>query len=189
MDADAVIKASQTLSSEMNLPILIEKLLRLAVEHAGAQRGLLILLHDDEPYVEAEAQSGDGSVEIVIRHERVKSTDLPQSVLQYVLRTRERVLHDDASSRQGQSEDEYFRNNRPKSLLCLPILKQTKVIGALYLENSLTAHAFTSGRVAVLDVLASQAAISLENARPLYRSATPSWAAAASSCIRLDAQA
>ena len=164
MDAEAVIKASQALSSEMNLPSLIEKLLRLAVEHAGAQRGLLILLHDNEPYVEAEAQSGNGGVEIVIRHERVKSTDLPQSSLLYVLRTREQVLHDDASSRQGQPGDEYSRNNRPKSLLCLPILKQSKVIGALYLENSLTAHAFTSGRVAVLDVLASQAAISLENA-------------------------
>jgi PAS domain S-box-containing protein len=148
----------------MNLPILIEKLLRLAVEHAGAQRGLLILLHDSEPHVEAEAQSRDGNVGIVIRHERVKPTDLPQSTLQYVLRTRERVLHDDASSRKGQSEDEYFRNNRPRSLLCLPILKQSKAIGALYLENSLTAHAFTLGRVAVLDILASQAAISLENA-------------------------
>ena len=164
MDAEAVIKASQALSSEMNLPSLIEKLLRLAVEHAGAQRGLLILLSDDGPYIEAEAKSRQGSVEILIRHERAKSMDLPQSTLQFVLRTHERVLLDDASSRQGHSEDEYIRNNCPKSLLCLPILKQAKVVGALYLENNLASHAFTSDRAAVLDVLASQAAISLENA-------------------------
>jgi predicted ATPase/signal transduction histidine kinase len=165
LDAETVIKASQTLSSEMNLPTLIEKLLRLAVEHAGAQRGLLILLKSDGPYIEAEAKSGHGSVEIVIRHEQVTPVDLPQSALQYVLRTRERVLLDDASSRQSRSEDEYMRRKCPRSVLCLPILKQAKVIGALYLENNLTAHAFTSGRVAVLEVLASQAAISLENAR------------------------
>ncbi len=165
MDAEAVIRASQALSSEMNLPRLIEALLRLAVEHAGAQRGLLILLHDGERYVEAESRSKHENLEFVIRHELVKSTDLPQSVLQYVLRTRKRVLQNDASSRQGQFDDEYLRDNRPRSLLCLPIVRQNKVIGALYLENSLTENAFTAGRVAVLDVLASQAAISLETAR------------------------
>ncbi len=168
MDAETVISASQTLSREMTLPSLIEKLLCLAVEHSGAQRGLLILLHDEEPHVEAKAQSGDERVEIVIRHERVKPTDLPQSVLQFVLRTREQVLHGDACSQPGQLDDEYIRDNRPRSLLCLPILKQSTVIGALYLENRLTAHAFTPGRVAVLGILASQAAISLENAH-LYR--------------------
>ncbi len=165
LDAETVIKSSQTLSSEMNLPRLIEKLLRLAVEHAGAQRGLLILTYADGPYVEAEAQSGRGGLEMEIRHEQVQPADLPQSVLQYVLRTRERVLLDDAASRPNQAEDEYIREHGPRSLLCLPILKQAKVIGALYLENKLTAHAFTPGRMAVLDVLAAQAAISLENAR------------------------
>jgi predicted ATPase/signal transduction histidine kinase len=165
MDAEAVIKASQTLSGEMNLPSLIEKLLRLAIEHAGAQRGLLILLHGDGPIIEAEAQSERGKVEILLRHEQFTSADLPESVLQFVLRTHEQVLLGDASQHQSHSEDEYIRCKRPKSLLCLPILKQAKVIGALYLENSLTAHAFTPGRMAVLDVLASQAAISLENAR------------------------
>jgi len=164
MDAQAVINASQALSSEMNLPSLIERLLRLAVEHAGAQRGLLILLYDDGPYIEAEAKSRHGNVEILIRHERAKLMDLPQSTLQFVLRTHERVLLDDASSRQNPSDDEYIRQNTSRSVLCLPILKQTKIIGALYLENNLASHAFTSDRVAVLDVLASQAAISLENA-------------------------
>jgi PAS domain S-box-containing protein len=164
-DAETVVKASQTLSSEINLSRLIEKLMRLAVEHAGAERGLLILVDNDGPRIEAEARAGPGSVEVSARRERVRPIDLPQSVLQYVLRTHERVLVDDAATQQSESEDEYIRSKHPRSVLCLPILKQTKMVGLLYLENNLTAHAFTSSRVAVLDVLASQAAISLENAR------------------------
>ncbi len=164
-DAETVVKASQALSSEINLPSLIQKLMQLAVEHAGAERGLLILLHDDGLWIEAEARAGRGSVEIMARHERVTSSDLSPSVLQYVLRTRERVLIDDASIRQSESEDEYIQGERPRSILCLPILTQTKAVGALYLENKLTAYAFTAERVAVLNVLASQSAISLENAR------------------------
>jgi signal transduction histidine kinase len=81
-----------------------------------------------------------------------------------VIRTRERVVLDDASVGNLYSEDEYVRAKRARSVLCLPIVKQTKLIGALYLENNLTPRAFTSDRVAVLELLASQAAISLENA-------------------------
>ena len=90
--------------------------------------------------------------------------DLPKSVLQYVFWTRERVVLDDASVRNLYSEDEYVRAKRPRSVLCLPIVNQMKLIGALYLENNLTPHAFTSDRIAVLELLASQAAISVENA-------------------------
>jgi signal transduction histidine kinase len=164
-DAETVVKASQTLSSEIALPKLIEKLMRLAVEHAGAERGLLILLDADGSHIEAEARSERGTVEVTALHRPVTPADLPQSALQYVSRTHERVLIEDASAGQPSSEDEYIRQIHPKSILCLPILKQTTLVGVLYLENNLTAHAFTSGRVAVLDVLASQAAISLENAR------------------------
>ena len=168
-DFETVVKASQALSSEINLPNLIEKFMRLAVEHAGASRGLLILMGDEGPRIEAEAIFGPGSLEISILDRLVTSNDLPLSTLQYVFRTRERVLIDDASARQPEPEDPYFRHKRPRSVLCLPVLKQKVAIGALYLENNLTADAFTTGRLAVLDVLASQAAISLENAR-LYAS-------------------
>jgi PAS domain S-box-containing protein len=167
-DIETVVKTSQTLSSEINLPNLIEKLMQLAVEHAGAERGLLILMHEDGPRIEAEAIFGRGSLEISSPHKLVTPEDLPSSTLQYVLRTRERVLIGDASVKSPESEDKYFRNKRLRSVLCLPILKQKVLVGALYLENSLTAYAFTSGRVAVLDVIASQAAISLDNGR-LYR--------------------
>jgi predicted ATPase/signal transduction histidine kinase len=165
LDVEIVDKASQTLSSEMALPVLLEKLVRLAVEHAGAERGLLILLHDGEPYVEAEATTGHGSVEVALRRVRVTPSHLPQSALQYVLRAHERLILDDASAEVPDREDDYVRRNRPRSVLCLPIFKEAQVIGALYLENNLTTHAFTAGRVAVLDFLASQAAIWLDNAR------------------------
>jgi PAS domain S-box-containing protein len=165
LDVETVVKASQALSSEIVLPKLIEKLMRIAVEHAGAERGLLILLRGDEPHIEAEASTGHERVAVDVRQARVTPSDLPRSALQYVIRTRERVVLDDAAASRLYSEDEYVRQTRPRSVLCLPIVKQTKLVGALYLENNLTPCAFTSSRIAVLELLASQAAISLENAR------------------------
>jgi PAS domain S-box-containing protein len=164
LDFETIVKASQALSSEIVLDKLIEKLMRIAVEHAGAERGLLILLRGDEPRIEAEATTAPGTVEVTVRQAAVTASDLPQSAFLYVMRTRERVVLDDASVSNSYSEDEYVRQKRPRSVLCLPIVKQTQFVGALYLENNLTPCAFTSDRVAVLELLASQAAISLENA-------------------------
>ncbi|WP_348627982.1 AAA family ATPase [Mesorhizobium sp. M7A.F.Ca.CA.001.11.2.1] len=165
MDDQAVDNASQALSAELVLPALLGKLMRLAVEHAGAERGLLILLQGNEPHIEAQATTTQGSVEVLVRSVAVTPSDLPASALHYVLRTRERLVLDDASSEGLDSEDEYVSLNRPRSVLCLPIFKQEKVIGALYLENNLTTRAFTPDRVSVLDFLASQAAIWLDNAQ------------------------
>jgi PAS domain S-box-containing protein len=164
LDVETVVKASQALSSEIVLDKLIEKLMRIAVEHAGAERGLLILLRGDELKIEAEATTGHGSVQVIVRQATVTPSDLPQSALHYVIRTRARVVLDDVSVGNLYSEDEYVRQKRPRSVLCLPIVEQTKLVGILYLENNLTPCAFTSDRVAVLELLASQAAISLENA-------------------------
>jgi PAS domain S-box-containing protein len=164
LDVEAVVKASQALSSEMILPRLIEKLVRIAVEHAGAERGLLILVRAGEPWIEAEATTGPGKVEVVVRQAAVTPSDLPQSALHYVIRTQEGVLLDDASADHVYSKDEYVRQKRSKSILCLPIVRQTQLLGVLYLENNLTPCAFTPNRVTVLQLLASQAAISLQNA-------------------------
>jgi predicted ATPase/signal transduction histidine kinase len=165
LDVETIVKASQALSSEIVLPALIETLMRIAVEHAGAERGLLILLRGDQPQIEAEATTGQGRAHITVRQAAITPSDLPQSALHYVFRTQGRVVLDDASVGNLYSEDEYVRANRARSVLCLPIVKQTKLVGALYLENTLTPGAFTADRVAVLELLASQAAISLENAR------------------------
>ena len=164
LDVETVVRASQALSGEILLPKLIEKLMRLAVEHAGAERGLLILLRDDEPQIEAEAITSHERAAVTVRRTAVTPSDLPQSALHYVIRTRELVLLDDASVENLYSQDEYLRRKYPRSVLCVPIVKQTKLVGVLYLENNLTPRAFTSDRVAVLELLASQAAISLENA-------------------------
>jgi predicted ATPase/GAF domain-containing protein len=164
LDVETVVKASQAISSEIVLPALIEKLLQIAVENAGADRGLLILLRGGEPRIEAEATVGQGRVEVTVREAAVTPFDLPQSALHYVIRTQERVLLDDASADNVYAKDEYVQLKRSRSVLCLPIVKQAKVVGALYLENNLTPGAFTPDRVAVLQLLASQAAISLENA-------------------------
>ncbi len=168
LDVDTVAKASQAISSEIVLPRLVEKLLRIAVENAGAERGLLILLGGgapgDEPRIAAEATTGPGGLEVFARRAAVTSSDLLQAALHYATRTREHLLLDDASADSLYSKDEYVRQRRARSVLCLPIIKQGRLLGALYLENNLTPSAFTPDRAAVLQLLASQAAISLENA-------------------------
>jgi len=170
LDIESVVKASQAISGEMILPDLIEKLVRIAVEHAGAERGLLILLRDSDLLIEAEAVTRAGGVEVAVRQTIVGPSDLPLAVLHYVIRTHQGVLLDDASADKVYAQNEYVRPKRSKSILCLPIVKQAQLVGALYLENNLTPGVFTPDRVTVLQLLASQAAISLENAE-LYTSA------------------
>jgi len=165
LDIGTVIKASQALSSEMVLQELIEKLMKIAVEHAGAERGLLIMLRGEVPQIEAQSSTGNGLAEVTVHQTAVTSLDLPQSALQYVVRTRESVVLDDASVSDLYAKDEYVRARHARSILCLPIVNQSNLIGVLYLENNLTPFAFTSDRVTVLELLASQAAISLENAQ------------------------
>jgi PAS domain S-box-containing protein len=164
LDIETVIRASQALSSEMVLPKLIEKLVRIAVKNAGAERGLLILLRGGEPRIEAEATTGPGGIAVAIRQAAVTPSDLPQSALHYVIRALEAVLLDDASADKVYAKDDYVRQKHSKSVLCLPIVNQLKLVGVLFLENNLTPCAFTPDRITVLELLASQAAISLENA-------------------------
>ena len=165
MDVGTVLKAAQAVSGEIVLGELIKTLLRIAVEHAGAERGLLILFPGDEPQIAAEATTGRGQVEVTLRQTGASPAELPESVLHYVIRTRESVILDDALAQNPFSEDEYICQKRARSVLCLPLVKQAKLIGVLYLENNLASQVFTAARISVLELLASQAAISLENAR------------------------
>jgi PAS domain S-box-containing protein len=164
LDVETVVKASQAISSEMVPAALIEKLVRIAMENAGAERGLLILIREGEPRIEAEATTGAAGVGVAVRQAAITPSDLPESALHYVIRTQDGLLLDDASIDNIHSKNEYVRQQGSRSILCLPIVKQAKLIGALYLENNLTPGAFTPDRVTVLQLLASQAAISLENA-------------------------
>jgi PAS domain S-box-containing protein len=168
LDLATVIKVSQAVSGEIVLEMLIDTLMRTAIEQAGAERGLLILLRGAETRIEAEATTGGDTVVVQLRDQPVTASVLPESVLNYVLRTRESVILDDAAVQQPFAADLYFSQRRARSVLCLPLITQGKLIGVLYLENTLTPRVFAPARSAVLKLLASQAAIALENAR-LYR--------------------
>jgi PAS domain S-box-containing protein len=168
LDLATVLKVSEAVSGEIVLEKLIDTLMRTAIEHAGAERGLLILLRGSEPRIEAEATAGSNGMKVDLRHASVTTADLPESIVRYVLRTRESVLLHDAANDNAFSSDQYLRKHHARSVLCLPILRQTRLLGMLYLENNLTAHAFTPARMSILKLLASGAAISMENAR-LYR--------------------
>ena len=106
LDVGTVLKAAQAVSGEIVLDKLIERLMRIAVEHAGAERGLLILFPDDEPRIAAEATTGRGQVEVTLRQTAVSPAELPESVLRYVIRTRESVIIDDALAQNPFSADE-----------------------------------------------------------------------------------
>ena len=173
LDVETVVKASQAVSGEIVLENLIKTLMVIAVEHAGAERGLLILPREDQLWVEAEATTGLKTVEVNLRQALVAPSELPLSILQYVIRTKEPVISDDASREKPFSADEYVASRRVRSVLCLPLIKQAKLVGVLYLENNVAASVFTPARIAVLKLLASQAAISLENAQ-LYAELTAS---------------
>jgi len=163
-DVLSVVKASQSISGELKLSRLLETLLRIVIEHAGADKGYVLLVRDERLSVAAAIDAGGGTGTVPSLDAGEKSTaTLPQSILNYVRRSRERVLLDDATARHPFSKDEYFTHSRPRALLCLPIARQTRLLGMLYLENSLVTGAFTPGRLNVLELIASQSAISLEN--------------------------
>jgi PAS domain S-box-containing protein len=168
LDLATALKVSQAVSGETDLERLTATVMRLGLEHAGAERGLLILPHGDAFRIEAEAMVHDHEVTVDLRRTGIGAHDLPRSVLQCVLRTREPVALQDASAAHEFRDDEYVRSHQARSVLCLPLLKQTRLVAILYLENNLIYGAFTPARMALVAVLAADAAISLENAQ-LYR--------------------
>ncbi len=168
LDLATVIKVSQAVSSEMVLEKLIDTLMRTAIEHAGAERGLLILPRGDELRIEAEATTSGDTVIVHLREASVAAASLPESIVRYVMRTQDCVILDNGSGQNPFSADAYICQHHARSILCSPLINQGKLIGVLYLENNLTPDVFTPTRISVLKVLASQAAISLENTR-LYR--------------------
>jgi PAS domain S-box-containing protein len=166
LDIRAVVKASQAVSGEIELDRLIKTLMTIALEHAGAERALLVLLRGEALQIEAEARTDDKKIEVMLRQAPVTTAALPEAVLHTVIRTQHSVILDDAAATQNPfAADAYIRQTNARSVLCLPLVEQAKLIGALYLENNLASHVFTPARISVLELLASQAAISLENAR------------------------
>ena len=163
LDLATVIKLSQALSCEIVFEKLIQQLMAIAIEHAGADRGLLILCKGEDVRIEAEAKVHRDGLEVRMIRTAAMGSELALTMLQYVLRTRESVVLSDALADNEFSSDDYLARNRCRSVFCLPLVRQAKLIGVLYLENSLTPGAFSPARASLLKLLASQAAISLEN--------------------------
>jgi PAS domain S-box-containing protein len=165
VDLDAVARAAHAISAELDLERLIETLLTLVIEHAGAERGALLILEGDTPRMEAEAAFDGKNVRVNIRSVEVTPDRLPEAVLNYVIRTHRSVILDDAVRSDVFGADQYVRRWQPRSVFCLPLVKQENLIGVLYLENRLTSYAFSPERSTLLELLAAQVAVSLDNAR------------------------
>jgi PAS domain S-box-containing protein len=168
LELTTVLKALQAVSAEIVLERLIDTLLRMALEHAGAERGVLLLASGGALLMQADARITACGVSVQVRERAVSADDVAESVVQYVTRAQETVILDDASTSDRFSTDVYIRRTHARSILCRPLVKQGRLIGVLYLENHLAPGVFTPARTAVLEVLAPQAAMSLENSR-LYR--------------------
>ncbi len=166
LDIETVIKASHTLSGEIQLDRLLEKLMRLLIENAGAEKGALLLLENGVLLLQASI-AGD-AIEVRQALAVDENAGLGLSVINYVRRTGDKLVLGDVGNDSRFNGDPYIAQFRPKSLLCIPLQKQGELVGILYLENNLAVDAFTPQRTELLKILSTQIAISLENAA-LYR--------------------
>ncbi|MEA5627528.1 AAA family ATPase [Nostoc sp. UHCC 0251] len=169
LDLATILKASHTLSSEIQLEKLLSTLLNVVIENAGADKCVLLLLENQRLLVEAITTVGESST-VMQSLPLEDSQDLPISLINQVKRTLQPSTIINATTHPLLMGDAYIIRQQPKSLLCIPIIHQGKLLGILYLENRLTTGVFTSDRVEILNLLCTQAAIALENAH-LYQQA------------------
>jgi predicted ATPase/signal transduction histidine kinase/CheY-like chemotaxis protein/tRNA A-37 threonylcarbamoyl transferase component Bud32 len=165
LDITTVIKASQVLSGEIILDDLLAKLMQILIENAGAQTGFLILENESKLVIEASGNVNHEQIEVLQFLPIETSQEVSPAIINYVARSLESVVLNDATHEGQFTLDSYIQAYQPKSVLCMPLLHQGKLAGIVYLENNLTTGAFTKERLEVLNLLSSQAAISIENAR------------------------
>jgi serine phosphatase RsbU (regulator of sigma subunit) len=168
LDMKAIQQASQAISSEIHLGRLLEKLMNIVISNAGAQKGLLLLLDEEEMYLEGEALAEKKEFTVLQHIPLIKVEDISQSIVSYVCRTNETVVINDAGNEERFVDDDHLLIHRPKSIFCMPLINQNKLSGILYLENNLATGAFTPERVEILEMLTGEIVISIENAK-LYK--------------------
>jgi len=161
LDLATLMKASRAITGELVLDKLVQNVMRIAVENAGAQRGVLFLMQDGRLQVAAEQRAGEAPSGATDAGAGAHSA----AVVNFVLRTRQSVVLDDATREGLFTADHYVIDARPRSVLCAPLLHRGTVTGVVYLENNLMAAAFTADRLETLRLLISQAALSITNAR------------------------
>ncbi len=164
LDFGSVLKLTEAFATEMELDRLLEKLVRIAVENAGAERGVLLLSRGKALYARLEMSTRSGSRAIKPPRAVDSGVDVPPALVHLVTRTRAPLVLDDATGDARLAGDAYVRTHKPRSVLCTPLTHKGNLIGALYLENNLTAGAFTRRRLELMGVLATQAAIAIEHA-------------------------
>ncbi|MBV8661752.1 MAG: AAA family ATPase, partial [Hyphomicrobiales bacterium] len=165
LDLATVFRMSQAVSGQIVLDRVIETVMELVLEHTGADRGLLFLAHTDDLRIEAEATTSADGVKIEFIRDGAKAPGAPASILQHALRLQQAVTLNDTRAENSFSSDVYLREDHARSLLCLPLVNQGELIALLYLENRLASDVFTPAGNQVLQLLSSQMAISLQNAR------------------------
>ncbi|MDI9640624.1 PAS domain S-box protein [Geitlerinema splendidum] len=165
-DLAAVMKASQAISREIELKQLLRSLMQTLIENAGAQTGYLILENSGEWLIEAacELNADENACATQVLQSIPIADQLPESIIQYVIRTLKPVTLNDATREGAFINEPYIQQNQPQSIFCLPLLNQAKLVGVLYLENRLATGVFTPERSQVLQLLSTQAAIAIENA-------------------------
>jgi predicted ATPase/signal transduction histidine kinase len=165
LDFNAALKASRAISSELVLDALLEKLLAIVAENAGAERALLLLRRERRLIVEAVCEADGDAVELVGGLPLEKINRISAGVVNYVARTQQAQVLDDAAQEGRFRTDPYISRRKPRSILCAPLSTQGRLVGVVYLENNLTAGAFTPQRLELVNLLSAQAAISIEQAR------------------------
>lgn len=164
IDTASIVKIAQLLSSEMQYDNLIRKMMNVLMKNAGAQKGFFLIRREETLLVEATAYIDDENCTVVHDLDISEAIDeFSKTIIYYVLRTEEGIVIDDAVNDKLFAKDPYVERCKPKSILCIPVLTKNKLMGILYFENNLTTEAFTQGRTEFLKIVASQAAISLEN--------------------------
>ncbi|NEQ98434.1 MAG: AAA family ATPase, partial [Cyanothece sp. SIO2G6] len=166
LDVTTVLKVSHAISSEIVLDNLLDNLMQFAIENAGAERGILLLLTPDG--ISIEAVGTVETVDVSISQPLTADYDMALGVVQYVQRVKKPVVVAEATQDEWFAADPYVKRCRPQSILCCPILDRGQLLGLMYLENNLTQGAFSRDRLNLITLIAAQAAISLENAL-LYR--------------------
>ena len=163
LDLASVIKASQSIASQVKYDALLNNLLTITIENAGAERGCLLLEKNNELCIEAIGVSGNDIIEILPSIPLNELKIMPESILYYSWRTDEHVVLDNASTENRFRNDPYLQQNNTLSVMCLPIKALGKSIGLLYLENSLIEGVFNSNRTELMQMLSGQIGISIEN--------------------------
>ncbi len=167
LDALAVVKASRAVSGEIVVDRVLTKLMEVVLEHTMASRGALLLLDSNGLTLRASAEAQSRTVSIInepTNQERERLSALPESILNFVRHSNSTLQLDDADEPHAFEQDPYMVREQPRSVLCMPITYQGRLAGILYLEHREFARVFVGAQKAVIEQIAAQAAVSLENA-------------------------